>query len=70
MIKIAPQDWITVRVAASPKYLGLSVRRVAEMCVANVFPSAHKPGHGRKSHWRILRSEVIAHKFNNHKRDI
>lgn len=46
------------------------MRQVQKMCLENVFPSAHKPGKGRKAHWRILRSEVLSHKFNNHKRDI
>lgn len=64
------RDWITARTASSPKYLGLSMRQVQKMCLENVFPSAHKPGKGRKAHWRILRSEVLSHKFNNHKRDI
>ena len=70
MIKCEPQDWITSRIAASKKYLNLSPRRIAQMCLANIFPSAHKPGAGPNAHWRILRSEVIAHKFNNHKRHL
>ncbi len=58
-------DWITPRVAAQ-KYLMLKVRRIEQMCRERVFPSAHKPGKGPNAHWRILRSDVINHRMNNH----
>ena len=63
------QNWITPRIAAL-KYLTVTVSRIEQMCRENVFPSAHKPGSGKKAHWRILREDVLAHKFNNHKRHL
>jgi hypothetical protein len=58
-------DYITPRIAAQ-KYLGVSVRRVEQMCRDGVFQSAFKPGLGLQAHWRILRSDVIRHQFNGH----
>jgi hypothetical protein len=47
--------------------LGLSTHRVAEMCRIGVFATAFKAGFGRKAEWRILRSEITAHKINGHR---
>lgn len=57
-------DWITPRIAM--KYLPLGKRRIEQLCSMGIFPSAHKPGHGRNAHWKLLRSDVLAHAYNNH----
>jgi hypothetical protein len=57
-------DWISITIAA--RMLNLGNKRVRQMCCAGVFPTAHKPGSGRNAHWKLLRSEVSAHKFNGH----
>ena len=31
-----------------------------------IFKTAHKPGGTEHAHWRILRAEVIAHKYKSH----
>jgi hypothetical protein len=57
-------DWITPETAR--KILPLSKRRIEQMCKEGVFPSAHQPGSGRNAHWKILRSDVLAHAYNKH----
>lgn len=53
--------------ASAAADLGLSTHRVSEMCRLGVFSTAFKAGYGRKAEWRILRSEITAHKFNGHR---
>jgi len=67
MERINNQRYVTSVEAAI--MLDLSAHRVAEMCRMGIFPSAFKPGHGRQAEWRILRSEITAHKFNGHLRN-
>ena len=57
-------DTITVHVAAK-HILGLSHEYVCKMCQMGVFKSAHKPGVGRKAHWRLSRKEVMDHVKNS-----
>lgn len=65
--RIAAGDYIKVHVAASKKYLDLSPRMVQLMCQRGVFKSAFKGGmQTSRSKWKILRSEVIAHKIRGH----
>jgi hypothetical protein len=56
-------DWITPRTIAAKYLPTLSLSHIERMCRNGVWPSAHKPGGGLRAHWRILRSEVIAHKL-------
>ncbi len=58
-------DYITPRIAAR-MLSGMSLRRVQQMCEERVFQTAHKPGSGVNAHWKILRSDVLAHKANSH----
>ena len=59
------EHYITTHIAAE-KYLGLSVVQVSRMCKAGVFPSAHKPGMGVTSGWRMLKSDVARHLYERH----
>jgi hypothetical protein len=61
-------EYIDISTAADKKkYLPLSRRQIARMCEQGVFKTAFKPGVGAaNSKWVILRSEVLAHKYNNH----
>jgi hypothetical protein len=58
--KVNPE--ISVSIAA--RLLGFSVRWVQALCDNGTFATAHKPGFGRKAHWRINRNEVLKRKFN------
>jgi hypothetical protein len=54
-------------VARYPKYLyPLSLRRVQQMCKDEVFKTATKLGSGKKAHWWISSSEVLAWKVRRH----
>lgn len=61
---MAEERFISAYIAAT--ILGLSHKHVERMCRNLVFKTAHKPGMGRKAHWKILRAEVVAHKFDSH----
>jgi hypothetical protein len=64
---IASSDYIEISVAIKKKYLPISKRQLARMCEAGIFKSAFKPGTGGKtSRWKILRSEILAHRLNGH----
>lgn len=60
--------YIDVHTASDPKkYLPLGRRQIVNLCEQGVFKSAFQPGKGgRGSKWMILRSEILAHKFNQH----
>ncbi len=60
-------EYVTPRIAAR-LLTGLTERRVRQMCEERVFMTAHKPGSGKAAHWKVLRSEVLAHKANSHPR--
>ena len=65
--RIAASEYIDVNTASKKQYLGLSKRMVALMCQTGIFKSAFKGGTQTKtSKWKILRSEVIAHRINGH----
>ena len=61
---VKKQDFVGAHIAA--KILIVSVRHVRRMCERGVFSTAFKPGYGQHAHWRILRAEVQAHRFNGH----
>jgi len=44
------------------KILNFKVRYIQKLCEDGVFTTAHKPGNGRKAHWRIARLEVLEKK--------
>lgn len=46
---------------AAGKLLGLSPRRILEMCYQGDFPGANQPG-GPNGRWRIPRAEVMKRK--------
>ena len=60
-------EYLSLSVIASnrKRFLPLSTRRLRQMCEAGVFKTAFKPG-TKRGMWYILRSEILAHKFNNH----
>jgi len=68
-LKPITNEYISVHIA-SRLLGGLTPRRIEQMCRLGVFRTAHKPGYGTQAHWRILRAEVVAHRFNGHKREM
>lgn len=57
-------EYVGASIAA--RLLGLTSRRVCQMCESRVFKTAHKPGSGTHARWRILRAEISVHQFNGH----
>jgi hypothetical protein len=53
-----------VSTGVAARILGFSRRHIAWMCQNRHFKTAHKPGGGTSAHYRILRTEVIARKYN------
>jgi hypothetical protein len=65
--RIANSEYIDINTAAKKQYLCLSKRMVAHLCQRGFFKSAFKGGtQSRSSKWKILRSEVLAHRINGH----
>jgi hypothetical protein len=60
-------DYIDLNTACGKKYLPVSKRRLAQMCLEGKFKTAFQPGAGGKgSKWLILRAEVLQHRINGH----
>jgi len=60
-------EYISINIVSKKKYLPLSPSRLTQMCNEGIFKTAFKPGSGgRGSKWLILKSEVLAHRFNGH----
>ena len=61
----APELISTSIISRSRKYLyPLGEQSIRSMCRDGVFKTAQKLGKGKKAHWFVLSSEVIAHKMN------
>ena len=65
--RVSNSEYVELSIARKKKYLPLSKRQLARMCETGIFKSAFKPGTGgRGSKWMVLKSELIAHRLNNH----
>lgn len=47
-----------IGVTEAARLLGVTPRRIEQLCTCKVLQSAYKPGFGPRAHWRIAKAEI------------